>query len=147
MGGRMAQGPGAMLFGRRTYEHMASFWPHEEANPITDFLNAAQKYVVSRTLTEPLGWENSTLLHGDAAAAVAELKAQDGPNLAVLGSAELFATLLAADLVDELLLTIHPLALGAGRKLFPDGVSAKLELVDTTTTTTGVIIAMYRSAS
>ncbi len=141
MGARMGGGPGAMLWGRRTYEKMAAFWPHQtDGNPFTEFLNRAQKYVVSRTLREP-DWERTTVLPDvDAVAAL------DDSHLTVLGSGELFAALLGAKLVDELLLTIHPLVLGAGRRLFPDGVSAKLELADTTTTTTGVIIAAYTRA-
>jgi dihydrofolate reductase len=143
MGEHMAAASGgALLFGRRTYEHMASFWPHQtDGNPFTEVLNARQKYVASNTLSEPLGWQNSTLLSGDAVTAVPGLET----DLAVLGSGRLVQSLLAADLVDELLLTIHPVVLGSGQRLFPDGgAPATLRLVDTTTTTTGVIIATYR---
>jgi dihydrofolate reductase len=143
MGEHMAaHSGGALLFGRRTYEHMASFWPHQtDGNPFTEVLNARQKYVASNTLTEPLGWQNSTLLSGDAVTAVPGLKT----DLAVLGSGRLVQSLLAADLVDELLLTIHPVVLGSGQRLFPDGgAPATLRLADTTATTTGVIIATYR---
>jgi dihydrofolate reductase len=139
--------PGALLFGRWTYESFAAYWPHQTDNPFTPVLNARQKYVASNTLTEPLPWENSTLLGGDAAAAGAELKAAREDSLAVLGSGRLVQSLLAADLVDELLLTIHPLVLGTGQRLFPDrGAPGKFELADATTTTTGVIIATYRRA-
>jgi dihydrofolate reductase len=147
MAERMAAGAdGAMLFGRWTYESMAAFWPQQtDGNPFTPVLNARQKYVASNTLSEPLPWENSTLLSGDAAAAVAELKAARDGNLVVLGSGTLVHSLLRADLVDEFLLTIHPLVLGSGRRLFPDGgAPANLRLADTTTTTTGVIIATYQ---
>jgi dihydrofolate reductase len=137
---------GALLFGRRTYEHFASVWPNApQPNPFTDVLNRTQKYVASRTLGEPLPWQNSILLAGDAAETVAELKRTSDADLVVLGSGELLRSLIAAALVDELVLLIHPLVLGTGRRLFVDGgPSASLELADTTVTTTGVIIATYR---
>jgi dihydrofolate reductase len=147
MGERMAAGAdGAMLFGRFTYEKMAAYWPKQtDGNPFTPVLNARQKYVASNTLSEPLPWENSTLLSGDAAAAVASLKREREGNLVVLGSGRLVQSLLSADLIDELVLTIHPLVLGSGQRLFTDGgAPAKLRLVDTVTTTTGVIIATYQ---
>jgi dihydrofolate reductase len=148
MGERMAEGgDGAMLFGRRTYETMASFWPKQtDGNPFTEVLNARQKYVASRTLTAPLDWENSTLLEGDVAEAVAAVK-QD-VDLVVLGSGDLLETLMRANLIDEWVLPIHPIVLGRGRRLFPDGVPpAALELTSTTPTTTGVIIATYAATS
>jgi len=144
MGERMARGgDGAMLFGRRTYETMASFWPKQtDGNPFTEVLNARQKYVASRTLAAPLDWENSTLLEGDVAEAVSAVK-QD-VDLVVLGSGDLLNTLMRANLIDEWVLPIHPVVLGTGRRLFPDGVPpAVLELTSTTPTTTGVIIATY----
>jgi dihydrofolate reductase len=149
MAGVMAEGmstPGDLLLGRRTYEKFAAFWPHQkDGNPYTDALNASQKYVASTTLDEPLPWINSTLLQGDAADAVAELKAQPGKDLTILGSGALIQSLMPRGLIDEFLLTIHPLVLGSGRRLFADdGTHAALKLVDTKTTTTGVIIATYR---
>jgi dihydrofolate reductase len=143
MGEHMAAAEGgALLFGRRTYEHMASFWPHQtDGNPFTEVLNARTKYVASNTLREPLPWVNSTLLAGDATAAVREIDS----DLAVLGSGDLVQSLLAADLVDELLLTIHPLVLGTGQRLFPDGgAPARFALADVVPTTKGVLIATYR---
>ena len=138
---------GAMLLGRRTYEDFAAFWPKQEDNPFTPVLNERRKYVASTTLEEPLSWMNSTLLEGDAAEAVARLKERPGEDLAVLGSGALVQSLMRADLVDEYLLTIHPLVLGSGRRLFTDGGAfASLLLVDATTTTTGVVIATYRPA-
>jgi dihydrofolate reductase len=139
---------GAMLFGRRTYEDFASVWPNQtEENPFTAVLNNSQKYVASTTLEEPLSWRNSTLLKGDAADAVARLKEQPGPDLVVLGSGGLVQSLMRRNLVDEFVLLIHPLVLGSGRRLFPDGGSfAALRLVDTKTTTTGVVIATYHPA-
>ena len=146
MGKGMAR-DGALLFGRRTYEDFASVWPQQEGNPISALLNERQKYVVSTTLREPLPWVNSTLLQGDAASAVATLKEDAEENLAVLGSGELIHTLMRHDLVDEYVLTIHPLVLGTGRRLFADdGRRAALQLVESLTTTTGVVIAVYRRA-
>jgi dihydrofolate reductase len=144
MGERMAQG-GPLLLGRRTYEDFASFWPNQKDNPFTEVLNNVQKYVASTTLEEPLPWSNSTLLEGDAAEAVARLKDEPGEDLAVLGSGELVQSLMRHNLVNEYVLLIHPLVLGSGRRLFADGTSAvALRLVDSVTTTTGVIIATYQ---
>jgi dihydrofolate reductase len=138
---------GPLLFGRRTYEDFHSFWPHQTDNPFTEVLDNSQKYVASTTLAEPLPWRNSTLLRGDAADAVAKLKGQPGEDLTVLGSGELVQSLRRRDLVDEYILLIHPLVLGSGRRLFPDGgPSTALRLVDSVTTTTGVLIATYRPA-
>jgi dihydrofolate reductase len=148
MGGRMAAGGGPLLFGRRTYEQFASFWPHQaDGNPFTPVLNAAQKYVASATLASDreLAWQNSALIGGDVPAAVRALKEQDGKDLGVLGSGQLVRSLLDHGLIDELVLMIHPLVLGAGTRLFGDhGRSYRLELVSTITTTTGVIIATMR---
>ena len=151
MGDAAAEGiakGGSMLFGRRTYEDFAAFWPNQpEDNPFAAVLNTRQKYVASRTLEEPLPWSNSTLLEGDATEAVARLKEQPGQDLVVLGSGELVQSLMRRNLVDEFVLLIHPLVLGSGRRLFPDGgASAALRLIGTKTTTTGVVIATYRPA-
>jgi dihydrofolate reductase len=146
MGEGMAQG-GPLLFGRRTYEDFFSFWPHQTDNPYTEVLDNAQKYVASTTLKEPLPWNNSTLLDGDAVEAVAKLKEQPGKDFGVLGSGQLVRSLMQRGLVDEFVLMIHPLVLGTGRRLFADaGAFAELQLTDTTTTTTGVVIARYRAA-
>jgi dihydrofolate reductase len=135
-----------LLLGRWTYESFFAFWPHQpQPNPFTAVLDNAPKYVVSRTLREPLPWKNSTLLRGEAAETVAALKRGADKNLVVLGSGELTQALLKHGLVDELLLFIHPVLLGAGRRLFgDDGGVTKLQLVETKPTTTGVIIATYR---
>jgi dihydrofolate reductase len=148
LGRGMGGGPGRMLFGRRTYEHFYAYWPTQtDGNPYTDVLNRAHKYVASRTLSEPLPWENSTLLAGDAADAIAALREDDGKDIAVLGSGELVQSLRARGLVDEYVLLIHPLLLGTGRRLFPDGgASSKLQLVESLTTSKGVVIARYRPA-
>ncbi len=134
-----------LLLGRWTYESFFSFWPHQpQPNPFTTVLDNSPKYVVSRTLTEPLPWKNSTLLRGEAAETVGALKKSD-KNLVVLGSGELVQALLKHDLVDEMLLFIHPLLLGKGRRLFgDDGPARTLELAESKPTTTGVIVATYR---
>ena len=103
---------------------LLAFWPKQTDNPFTEVLNNTQKYVASTTLQEPLPWSNSTLLAGDAAEAVAGLKQQPGKDLVVLGSGELVQSLMRHDLVDEYVLLIHPLVLGSGRRLFPDGGAA-----------------------
>jgi dihydrofolate reductase len=143
MGERMARG-GALLLGRRTYEDFFGFWPTQTDNPYTEVLNSTQKYVASRTLQEPLPWQNSTLLDGDAAVAVANLKAEPGDDIGMLGSGELVRSLMRHDLVDEFVFMIHPLVLGSGRRLFDESDEfLALRLVDNVTTTTGVLIATY----
>jgi dihydrofolate reductase len=143
----IAQG-GDLLLGRRTYEDFASVWPHmPEENPFTAVMNNFRKHVASTTLEEPLSWNNSTLLEGDAADAVAKLKEQPGNDLVILGSGELVQSLMQRNLIDRYVLLIHPLVLGSGRRLFPDGgAPVPLQLVDTKTTTTGVVIATYEPA-
>jgi dihydrofolate reductase len=137
---------GGLLFGRRTYEDFYAVWPKRtDGNIFTEVLNRRQKYVVSRTLEEPLSWANSTLLKGDAQTTVAELKARPGGSLVVLGSGELLQSLIVSDLVDEYTLLIHPVVLGSGRRLFAEcGPRVALELVEETRTPTGVVIATYR---
>ena len=135
----------SMLFGRRTYEDFYNFWPNRtDGNPFTEILNNSQKYVASTTLQEPLPWINSTLLAGDVAAAVATLKKQLDNDLIVLGSGVLVQSLMRHKLIDEYTLSIHPVILGTGRRLFPDGSPfATLKLVDTKIASTGVVIATY----
>jgi dihydrofolate reductase len=128
---------GVMLFGRRTYEQMAAFWPHQtDGNPFTEHLNRAQKYVVSTTLQDPLPWENSTVLAFDDVARLTE-------PAVILGSGQLIRSLMQQDLIDAFQLNIHPLVLGSGQRLFTDR-QATFQLVDATPTTTGVVIATYR---
>jgi dihydrofolate reductase len=147
-GGSMSA-TGALLFGRRTYEDFYAVWANRtDDNPFTAVLTNSPKYVASTTLKEPLPWSNSTLLKGDAAQAVAGLKSQPGKDLVVLGSGALLQSLMRRNLVDEYVLLIHPLVVGLGRRLFTDGGSfAALRLVDTKTTTTGVVIATYQPAT
>lgn len=137
---------GGILFGRRTYEDFHSFWPNQKDNFFTDVLNNAQKYVASTTLKEPLPWMNSTLLTGDVPGAVRELKRKKDKDLVVLGSGGLIETLIKQNLIDRYILLVHPLILGTGRRLFPDGVYAALQLVDAQTTATGVVVASYQPA-
>src|SRR5438552_4471439 len=138
---------GSLLLGRRTYEDFYAVWPKRTDNPFTPVLNASQKYVVSTTLTEPLPWENSTLLRGDAVATVADLKEKLDQDLMILGSGELVRSLMGSDLIDAYTLLIHPLVLGTGQRLFAGGgPPADLELAGSTTTGTGVVIATYRTA-
>jgi dihydrofolate reductase len=145
LGERMAES-GGLLLGRRSYEDMLSYWNTQDS-PFKDALNMAPKYVASRTLGEPLPWPNSTLLEGDVADAVAELKREPGKDLGIMGSGELIQSLMPAGLIDEYLLMIHPLVLASGRRLFPDGGGAQaLRLVDSKTATTGVLIATYQPA-
>lgn len=141
----MAKGSphGALLLGRRTYEDFYAVWPkRKDGNPYTEHLNKVKKYVASTTLREPLPWNNSQLLNGDAGDAIAALKKQ--LDLTVLGSGELIKSLMRRNLIDEFLLTIAPIILGSGRRLFPSGVPASLRLVDSIVTTKGVIIATYQ---
>ena len=147
MGAGMAR-TGAMLFGRRTYESFYDAWAHRtDGNPFTEMMNKVDKYVASRTLTEPLSWQNSTLLEGDATSAVAFLKERIDGDVAVIGSGNLVQSLARAGLVDEYTLVIHPLVLGTGHTLFPAGApAAGLELVRCVPTPKGVIIATYQPA-
>jgi dihydrofolate reductase len=149
MGEGMAQ-EGGMLLGRRTYESLMRAWAGRDDNPFTPVLEGRRKYVASTTLREPLPWQNSTLLAGDAVAAVRELKASaPEERLVVLGSGELVRSLVRTGLIDELQLLVHPLVLGSGTRLFDgdgDGVRVPLALVDSVATTTGVVIATYRPA-
>jgi dihydrofolate reductase len=142
--GRVAEGGGLrLLLGRISYEGMLGYWNTQEG-AFKDGLNSAPKFVVSRTLREPLTWPNSTLLHGDAADAVERLKREPGPDLTMMGSGDLIQTLMHHELIDEYLLLVHPVVLGTGRRLFADGgPPAALRLVESKSTETGVLIARY----
>lgn len=138
---------GALLFGRRTYEDFYTVWPNRTDNPFTEVLNNTQKYVASTTLTEPLPWQNSTLLQGDVAEVVAQLREQPGADIVILGSGELIQSLMRRNLIDQFVLLIHPLVLGSGGRLFADGGAfATPRLANTVTTTKGVVIATYQVA-
>ena len=137
---------GAFLLGRRTYEILGGYWPHASAEEqvIAEPLNTKPKYVASRTLSDPLDWQNSTVLQGDVPDAVAALRQQDGGDVHVIGSMQLVHTLLEHDLVDELRLMIDPLLLGGGKRVYrDDGKLRPLRLVKGEITTTGAILATY----
>ena len=137
---------GGFLLGRRTYEIFAAFWPNapEEEQVVAEPLNCKPKYVVSTTLAGPLEWENSTLLEGEMAEAVAALKQEHGGDLHVIGSTELVRTLIAHGLVDELRLMIDPVVVGGAKRIFPDdGELRPLRLVDGQVTSKGAILATY----
>jgi dihydrofolate reductase len=137
---------GGYLFGRRTYENFAGHWPNASAEEqvLAQPLNTKPKYVASTTLSEPLAWQNSTLLTGDVSAAVAALKQKDGGNLLVIGSPKLLQSLIDHDLVDEFRLMIDPVVVGGGKRVFGnDGVLRQLRLVDSRVTTTGAMLATY----
>ena len=137
----------AYVFGRKTYEKMASYWPTApDDDPYARHLNSTPKYVASRTL-DAVDWENSELIEGDVVEAVRTLKEQPGGNIAVLGSGELVQALIAHDLVDEYYLVVFPIVLGGGKRLFRDtGEVRRLELVDSEPTSTGGLILTYRPA-
>jgi dihydrofolate reductase len=136
--------PGAMLFGRRTYEDVLGYWSTTtEPNPFSDLLINVPKFVVSRSADTILNWPNSTLLAGDAADTVPGVAASIEGNLSIIGSGELVRSLHAVGLIDEYILQIHPLILGSGRKLFDAGTRTELTLVRSAITSTGVVIAQY----
>jgi dihydrofolate reductase len=140
-------GTDAYLFGRKTYQIMAAFWPTAPSDdPYAGHLNSTAKYVASTTLQDT-GWQNSTLLKGDVPEAVAKLKEQPGNNIAVLGSGDLVQTLISNDLVDEYSLMVFPIVLGSGKRLFRDTDRARtLRLVDSKTTSTGGLMLTYHPA-
>jgi dihydrofolate reductase len=137
----------AFLFGRRTYEIFAGSWgswADPGGNPIWTALNSRPKYVTSTTLTDPQ-WADTTVLSGDVAAAVGELKAKPAGELQVHGSGALIRWLLAADLVDEIILFVCPVVVGQGTRLFPGtGPDAALDLADSRATPKGITIQVYR---
>jgi dihydrofolate reductase len=136
----------AFLFGRRTYEIFAGYWGvmADSVNPIAAALNTRPKYVASTTLTDPQ-WADTTVLSGDVAAAVGELKAKPGGELQVHGSGNLVRSLLDNHLVDEITLLTYPVVIGQGTRLFPaTGPDTALELVDLRSTPKGVSIQVYR---
>ena len=138
--------PFDLLLGRKTYEIFAAHWPHVTGDPAADALNRATKYVVSTTL-ERAAWQPSHLIKGDVVAQLQRLKEQDGPQIQVHGSSNLLQTLIQHELIDQYNLWIFPVVLGRGKRLFGDGaIPAGLRLVDSKTSTTGVIIATYEPA-
>jgi dihydrofolate reductase len=139
---------GALLLGRVTYEQFATAWPSmTDEDGFAERMNALPKYVASTTLREPLAW-NATLLDSDVPAAVAKLKQQPGGDLLVQGSGTLVRTLMQRNLIDAYQLWVHPVVLGSGKRLFADGVApTSLQLVDTRTSSTGVVALTYQAAA
>jgi dihydrofolate reductase len=136
----------ALLLGRKTYEGLSAFWPNQPAGtPMVDYINSVAKFVVSETLEEPLEWNNSTLINGNVAEGIAELKQQPGKDITILGSGALVWSLLRDGLIDELRLMVHPVVLGCGKRLFENGVDREaLELVDSKAFGSGVVSLAYR---
>ena len=144
IGKYMAQ-PFELLLGRRTYEIFAAYWPTSKEEG-ADQLNNARKHVASRTLKK-VEWQNSTLIQGDVPTYVRDLKTKEGPEIQVHGSGDLIQTLLTDDLVDEFQIWTFPVLLGSGKRLFARGTqTAGLRVIETTTSSTGVVVARYERA-
>lgn len=142
----------ALLLGRSTYEEFASFWPNQpDGAPMVDYINSVRKYVVSTTLEEPLGWNNSTVIGGeggDILEEIAALKHEQGGDTTITGSLVLVRSLMREGLLDELRCVVCPVVRGSGRRLFEDEADRReLELVDSKTFGTGVVTLTYRPAS
>jgi dihydrofolate reductase len=147
--GEMSDKTDALLYGRRTWQVMAGAWPGRAGDPFADWINAAEKHVVSDTLTEAdLTWAPTTLIRGaDLTTAVGALRQRPGRDVNVMGSASLVRSLLEADLVDELNLMIEPIVLGGGKGIFPtDGAARRFELDSAVTAKTGVQVCRYLRA-
>jgi dihydrofolate reductase len=136
-----------MLLGRRTYQEFAGYWPHQGSDvPMADQMNNTPKLVVSTTL-DRVEWQNSTLIKDNVAEEIAKLKRQPGKDIGIVGSSTLVRSLLQDDLLDELALMVHPVVLGSGKRLFEEGGDQNaLELVDSKTFGTGVVVLTYRPA-
>ena len=147
--GQVMESTEALVFGRRTWQGMAAAWPERAGDPFADRMNTIRKYVASKTLTiDDLHWSNSTLLPPeDAIGEVGRLKLRPGGDLLVYGSPRLARDLIAHDLVDEYLLMIEPVILGGGKRLFPEDATMRpLDLVNATTSSTGVQVCTFRPA-
>lgn len=135
----------AVLLGRVTYEEWAPYWPTAPHEPFASFINSTPKYVFSTTLEDVEAWQNSTLIKGDLAQEIARLKQQPGKNIGAAGSPTLVHSLLEQNLLDELILSVHPVIVGNGNRLFKDGDSLKrLNLLSTKPTRTGTVILTYQ---
>ena len=144
--GEATSKPFAMVLGRKTYDIMAAYWPNAPEEEGGRVFNEAAKYVASRG-RPTLEWSNSVLIEPDAAAGLAALKAEDGPELQVHGSSNLIQTLLRHNLIDEYRLWVFPVVIGSGKRLFANGaIPAGLRLVDSMVSTTGVVIGTYEPA-
>jgi len=144
--GTSMRSPFDLVLGRKTYDIFAAYWPHASEEQGAKPLNEATKYVASRS-RPALDWANSVWIEGDAADGVAALKRTDGPELQVHGSGNLIQTLLRTDLIDEFGLWVFPVVVGSGKRLFSEGtVPSALRLVDSTVSSTGVVIGTYEPA-
>ena len=140
----------ALLMGRVLYEEWAAYWPSQdpEENPVAATMNSIRKYVVSTTLEEPIGWNNTSLIQENVAEELSELKRQPGKDIVISGSGALVRSLLDGGLIDELKLMVHPVVVGSGKRLFEEGErQTALDLVDSRTFSTGVVYLTYRPAS
>jgi dihydrofolate reductase len=145
--GEATSRPFAMVLGRRTWDIMAAYWPTAPEEEGAKVFNDATKYVASRGRPDLEAWPNSVPVEGDAADGLAALKAEDGPELQVHGSANLIQTLLRHNLVDEFRLWVFPVVLGSGKRLFADGtVPVGLRLADSTVSSTGVVMGIWQPA-
>ena len=137
-----------LLFGRRTWQGMAAAWPGRAGDPYADQMNAIKKYVASRTLTQDdMTWNTTLLSSSDAVGDIAALRAEDGGDMVMWGSASLVTTLLSEGLVDELNLMIEPILLGGGKRIFPeDGTARPMKLVKCVTAGTGVQVCTFHPA-
>lgn len=144
--GALMQNVDAFLLGRRTYvTHAQAFEPMPPGDPFGDLMNAPKKYVVSRTLKNPL-WRNTTVIRDNVVDSVRKLKAEPGKNILTDGSSQLVHTLLAHDLIDEMHLTLYPLSLGGGKRVFPEGVHVPFKLTSSKPYKTGVVGLHYERA-
>ena len=142
---KIVSGEFGLLLGRRTYEIFAAYWPNHGDNPIGKAFNKATKYVVTHSLDQ-FDWKNSQKIDGDAVTGIRRLKNSAGPELHIWGSGDLLQSLIAADLVDEYRIWVYPVLLGKGKRLFENGVPPrKLALVESQTTSDGVLLNTYRS--
>ena len=145
--GEVAERTDVLLYGRRTWQVMAGAWPDRAGDPFADWINGAEKHVVSDTLSESdITWQPTSLIRGaDLVSAVSALRERPGREVNVMGSSQLVRALLAADLVDEMNLMIEPIVLGGGKSIFPaDGEARPFELVSTVTAPTGVQVCRYQ---
>jgi dihydrofolate reductase len=137
----------ALLLGHRTYDDFYSVWPSRPDNPFSAMLTNTLKYVSSHSSSVELPWENSTLVSGDVVGSLREIKQRHEKNIVILGSGNLIRSLLPHELIDEIILGVHPLVLGTGQRLFDGPGERRFDLVSSELTSTGVVSATYRNAS
>jgi dihydrofolate reductase len=136
-----------LLLGRVTYQGFAAAWPNrKDEDPGASYFNGTRKYVVSTTLNEPLEWNNSVLIKGNSLEEITKLKQEDGPDIVVHGSGKLVQTLIQHDLVDRYRLLVYPVVLGKGQRLFAEGTTATLKLVEAKSFSSGVTALIYEPA-